>query len=171
MKKVKLETYRTKLDKVLLIKPCSFFDDFRGMYVETYNRVMFKEAGIDLEFIEDDFCISQKGVLRGIHGSKNNWKLTGVTQGKVYQVVVNYDPTHPQFKQWTPIILSDESRFMALIPPMFGNSYLVLSNSAIYHYKQTRPYSEEDQFALKWNDPELNIWWPIKIPILSQRDE
>ena len=166
----RLETYKTELDGVLLIKPPSFFEDFRGIYVETYNKPMFKEAGIDLEFMEDDFCISQKYVLRGIHGSRNNWKLTGVTVGKVYQVMVNYDPTSPQFKQWTSVILSDQSRLMALIPPMFGNSYLVLSSLVIYHYKQTKPYREEDQFSLKWNAPELNIFWPIDKPILSARD-
>ena len=86
-------------------------------------------------------------------------------------VVVNYDQTSPQYKQWESFVLSDRNRMQVLVPPKFGNGHLVLSDEAIFQYKQSEYYHREGQFTVMWDDPELNIWWPIKQPIISRRDE
>mgnify|MGYP002624649038 FL=1 len=91
--------------------------------------------------------------------------------GKFYLVVVNWDPSSLQYRQWESFTLSDRDRRQVLIPPKFGNGHLVLSDKAIFHYKQTTYYNREGQFTLPWNDPELGIWWPVTQPMVSRRDE
>lgn len=166
-----MEVAKTKLDRVLLIKPATIFEDFRGAYVETYNEKRFADAGIKVRFVEDDISVSSRHVLRGIHGNEETWKLVSCLYGRFYLVVVNWDKTHPQLGQWESFVLSDQNRLQVLVPPKFGNGHLVLSEQAIFHYKQSTSYDRSSQFTLMWNDPKLNIWWPIKSPIVSQRDE
>jgi len=168
---MQVQIQKTKLKGVLLIKPPTIFEDFRGTYVETYNEELYKAAGIRYEFKQDDISISSKHVLRGIHGDKNTCKLISCHVGKFYLVVVNYDKTSKQYKQWDSFVLSEQNRMQVLIPPKFGNGHLVLSEQAMFHYKQTSYYDRAGQFTIRWNDPSLKIWWPIKNPILSQRDE
>lgn len=161
---------KSKLEGVILIKP-NVFEDHRGEYVETYNEKEFKENGIDLKFVQDDFSISKKNVLRGIHGDQDTWKLVSCPYGKFYLVVVNNDKTSKQYRQWNSFVLSDKNRWQVLIPPKFGNGHLVLSDIALFHYKQSTYYKPNNQFTIKWNDPKFKFWWPIKNPILSKRDE
>lgn len=162
---------KTKLDQILLIKPPTNFEDFRGEYIEIYNEELYRQAGIDVEFKQDDISISSKHVLRGIHGDQNTWKLVSCLQGNFYLVVINWDETSPQYRQWESFTLSEKNRLQVLIPPKFGNGHVVLSETAMFHYKQTTYYDREGQFTLLWNDPDLKIWWPIKNPIVSRRDE
>lgn len=166
-----MEVTKTPLDGVLLIKPATVFEDFRGIYVELYNEARFRKAGIDVKFVEDDISTSSRHVLRGLHGNGETWKLVSCLHGKFYLVVVNWDERHPQFGQWTSFVLSDQNHLQILVPPKFGNGHLVLSDQAIFHYKQSTSYDRASQFTLRWNDPKLRIWWPIKNPILSLRDE
>jgi dTDP-4-dehydrorhamnose 3,5-epimerase len=166
-----MEVLRTKLDEVLLIKPPTVFEDFRGTYVELYNRELFRKEGIDIDFIQDDISVSSRHVLRGVHGDTGTWKLVSCLSGKFYLVVVNWDETSEQFRQWESFVLSEQNRLQVLIPPKFGNGHVVMSEQAIFHYKQTTYYNRAGQFTILWNDPELNIWWPVKNPILSRRDE
>ncbi len=161
---------RTQLDGVLLITPPTNFEDFRGSYVELYNEALYREAGIDATFVQDDISTSSRHVLRGIHGDQETTKLVSCLQGKFYLVVVNWDPTSPQYRQWQGFTLSDTNRLQVLIPPKFGNGHLVLSEQAIFHYKQSSTYNRAGQFTILWDDPTLDIWWPIRTPILSQRD-
>ena len=162
---------QTKLDGVLVIEPPTQFEDFRGEYIELYNQKIYHEAGIDIAFVQDDISISSRHVLRGIHGDQETWKLISCLYGKFYLVVVNWDKNSPQFRQWDAFVLSDRNRAQVLVPPKFGNGHLVLSHQAIFHYKQSTYYDRVRQFTILWNDPILNIWWPVKTPILSQRDE
>ena len=166
-----MEVKKTKLDGVLLIKPPTIFADFRGTYVETYNEKLYTEAGIRVKFVQDDISVSSKHVLRGIHGDPETWKLISCLYGKFYLVVVNWDETSPQFGQWESFVLSDQNRLQVLVPAKFGIGHLVLSEQAIFHYKQSTYYNRAKQFTLLWNDPKLNIWWPVRNPILSRRDE
>jgi dTDP-4-dehydrorhamnose 3,5-epimerase len=166
-----IEVSKTKLDGVLLIKPPTIFEDFRGTYVEIYNEKLYKEAGIDVDFIQDDISVSAKDVLRGIHGDNETWKLISCLYGKFYLVVVNWDKSSKQFRQWDSFVLSDNNRHQVLVPPKFGNGHLVLSEQAIFHYKQSTYYNRAGQFTLLWNNPEINILWPVKNPIVSKRDE
>lgn len=166
-----MEVMNTDLDGVFLIKPPTIFEDFRGTYVETYNETLYKEAGITMDFKQDDISVSSQYVLRGIHGDGETWKLVSCLSGKFYLVVVNWDETSPQFGKWASFVLSETNRLQVLIPPKFGNGHVVLSEQAMFHYKQTTYYNRAGQFTLLWNDPKLNIWWPIKNPIVSMRDE
>ncbi|MCA9421784.1 MAG: dTDP-4-dehydrorhamnose 3,5-epimerase family protein [Nitrospira sp.] len=166
-----LEVFSCRLDGVRLVTPPTIFEDFRGTYVETFNEDLYRQAGIDMQFVQDDISVSGRNVLRGIHGDQETWKLVSCLWGKFYLVVVNWDPMSPQYRQWESFTLSDHNRRQVLIPPKFGNAHLVLSNQAIFHYKQTTNYNREGQFTVLWNDPTLGIWWPVKQPIVSQRDE
>jgi dTDP-4-dehydrorhamnose 3,5-epimerase len=161
---------KTKLEGVLLIKP-EIFEDFRGNYVETYNEEVYTKSGIDVNFIQDDISVSSKHVLRGIHGDQETWKLISCHYGRFYLVVINWDSESAQYREWESFTLSDQNHYQVLVPAEFGNGHLVLSDSAIFHYKQTTYYNPKGQFTIRWNDPDLDIWWPIKNPIVSQRDE
>ena len=161
---------KTKLDGVLLIEPPTIFQDFRGVYVETYNEKLYKEAGIDVKFAQDDISVSFKNVLRGIHGDDVTWKLVSCHYGEFYLVVVNWDETSTQFTEWEAFTLSDKNRLQVLIPPKHGNGHLVLSDMTIFHYKQSTYYDRARQFTILWNDPRLNIPWLVDNPILSKRD-
>jgi len=165
-----MEVFETKLEKVLLIK-LDIFEDHRGEYVETYNEELYRKNGIDMKFVQDDISVSNKNVLRGIHGDPETWKLISCLYGKFYLVVVNCDVNSENFGKWESFVLSDVNRLQVLVPPKYGNAHLILSNKAIFHYKQSTYYNPEKQFTYKWNEPKFNIWWPIKNPILSQRDE
>ena len=136
-----MDVSKTKLDGVLLIKPPTIFEDFRGTYVEIYNEKLFSEAGIRVNFIQDDISVSSRHVLRGIHGDQETWKLISCLYGKFYLVVVNWDETSPQFGQWDSFVLSDQNRLQVLVPPKFGNGHLVLSEQAMFHYKQNTLYN------------------------------
>lgn len=161
----------TELSGVKLLTPATNFEDFRGSYVELYNRRLFRVAGLDQDFIQDDISTSSRHVLRGIHGDDKTWKLISCLHGSFYLVVVNNDEPSDQYRQWQGFTLSDRNRMQVLVPPKFGNGHLVLTDSAIFHYKQTSDYDRDSQFTIVWNDPQLGIWWPISSPILSQRDQ
>jgi dTDP-4-dehydrorhamnose 3,5-epimerase len=166
-----MEVFPTKLNSVLLIKPPTIFEDFRGHYVETYNKSIYYSSGIPIEFIQDDISVSYRNVLRGIHGDSKTWKLISCLYGSFYLVVVNNDPASPQYRQWQSFTISDVNRLQVLVPPKFGNGHLVMSEQAVFHYKQTTEYDRSGQFTLHWNDPTLKIWWPIQNPIVSERDQ
>ena len=161
---------KTNLEGVLLIDPPTNFQDFRGSYIETYNERIYRENGVDYEFIQDDISTSRYNVLRGIHGDASTCKLVSCLHGAFYLLVVNNDPKSSQYKKWQSFHLSDTNRQQVLIPPLFGNGHLVLTDKAIFHYKQTTEYNREGQFTILWNDPDYKFWWPSKSPILSQRD-
>jgi len=165
-----MQINKTKLQGVLLLK-LDVFEDFRGEYIETYNEKLYVENGVDIRFVQDDISVSTKNVLRGIHGDTETWKLISCLYGKFYLIVVNCDTVSENFGKWQSFILSDRNRYQVLVPPKYGNGHLVLSDQAIFHYKQSTYYNPSNQFTFKWNDPKLNIWWPVKNPILSQRDE
>ena len=162
---------KTELDGVLLIDPPTNFQDFRGSYIEIYNENLYKKNGIEQDFIQDDISTSRHNVLRGIHGDASTYKLVSCLYGAFYLVVVNNNPKSAQYRKWLSFNLSDVNRKQVLIPPMCGNGHLVLTDIAIFNYKQTTEYNREGQFTILWNDPEFNIWWPSKNPILSKRDE
>ena len=158
-----------KLDRVLLIKP-SVFEDHRGQYIEIYNETLYRDHGIDVRFLQDDISVSFKDVLRGIHGDSETWKLISCLYGEFYLAVFNWDSSSAQYGQWESFILSEKNRIQVLVTPKFGNGHLVLSDKAIFHYKQSTYYNRAGQFTIMLNDPKLKINWPINNPILSKRD-
>ena len=122
----------TSLQGVKLVEPPTNFEDFRGSYVELYNEEIYRAAGIDQDFVQDDISVSRRHVLRGIHGDQGTWKLVSCLHGRFHLVVVNWDPASPQFRQWEGFLLSDRNRLQVLIPPRFGNGHVVLSREAIF---------------------------------------
>ncbi len=165
-----MTTHTTTLPGVLLVKP-DIFEDFRGYYVESYNEDRYREQGIAVKFIEDDFSVSTRHVLRGIHADTEAWKLVSCLAGRFYLVIVNCDEASAHFGRWESFLLSAPARTQALVPPKHGVAHLVLSDSTIFHYKQSAYYNPSRQATYRWDDPRFNIWWPTKSPILSQRDE
>ncbi len=165
-----MEVSRTNLDGVLRIK-LDVFEDFRGEYVETFNEALYRDKGIAVKFIQDDISVSGRNVLRGIHGDDRTWKLISCLHGKFYLVVVNCDSESEDFGRWQAFVLSDRNRLQVLVPPKYGNAHLVLSEQAIFHYKQSTYYDRLSQFTYKWDDSRFHIWWPVRNPIVSQRDE
>jgi dTDP-4-dehydrorhamnose 3,5-epimerase len=160
----------TNLKGVKRITPTTF-EDHRGAYVEIYNKDFMKENEVDLNFIQDDISVSHKNVLRGIHGDNKTYKLVSCLHGEFQLIVVNNDPESKQFKKWQSFDMSFRNRSQILIPPKFGNGHLVLSETAIFHYKQNTQYDRNSQFTIKWNDPSYKFEWKNNNPILSDRDQ
>lgn len=165
-----MKVTNAKLPGVKLIE-LDVFEDHRGTYIESYNRKFYSESGIDIDFVQDDFSMSTKHVLRGIHGDNETWKLVSCVEGTFVLVVVNCDKESSHFRKWLSFDLSEHNGKQVLIPPKYGNAHLVMSERAIFHYKQSTYYNPDGQFTYKFDDPSFNIWWPIKHPILSKRDE
>ena len=166
---MKVET--TTLDGVLLITPPTIFEDFRGNYIELYNEVLYREAGINQVFLQDDISTSHQHVLRGIHGDRETWKLVSCLYGEFHLVVLDWREDSRDFRKWQGFRLSAANHQQVLIPPGFGNGHVVLSQEAIFHYKQTSYYNRAGQFTVLWNDPGLGIAWPVADPVLSPRDQ
>jgi dTDP-4-dehydrorhamnose 3,5-epimerase len=166
-----MQIHQTDLEGVVLIDPLTNFEDFRGCYIELYNDPEYRKHGIDQDFIQDDISISHKHVLRGIHGDQKTWKLISCLMGTFYLVVVDNRPDSDQYRKWQSFTLSDKNCQQVLIPPGFGNGHVVMTDRAMFHYKQTTAYDRSSQFTIAWNDPDYGIWWPVKSPILSQRDQ
>lgn len=165
-----LTVKNTELEGVKLISPKTVFDDFRGDYIEIYNYQCYQEAGITTEFVQDDYATSCRNILRGIHGDAKTSKLVKCLYGSLYLVVVNNLSTSPQYKKWAAFSLNDKNRNQVFVPQQFGIGYLVMSEVAVFHYKQSSYYGEAKQFTIPWNDPDIQIWWPITNPITSSRD-
>jgi dTDP-4-dehydrorhamnose 3,5-epimerase len=154
--------------EVKIFQPDSF-EDYRG---ELYT--LFKQEEHELVFNHDKVSVSKQNVLRGLHGDSKAWKLITCLAGEIYLVVVDNRPSSDTYLTWDSIILTGKNRKQVLVPPMFANGHLVLSSEATFFYKWSYPgeYPDvKDQFTLKWNDPRINITWPISNPILSERDK
>lgn len=165
-----IEVYQTSLPGVLRITKRQLFQDHRGVYGEIYVKREYHKAGITLDFVEQDFSLSRKNVLRGLHGDPKTWKLISCPYGEFYLVVMNYDESLPSYGKWESFILNPNGP-QILIPPMHANGHLILSDWAMFHYNQSEYYTDgKNQFSVKWNDPRFNISWPVKNPILSKRD-
>lgn len=169
-----MEIIKTAIPDVLIIKPKVFGDD-RGFFMETYRESWLKDAGIAASFVQDNHSASEKGVLRGLHYQLDQpqGKLVRVTSGEVYDVAVDLRKSSPSFGQHVGIVLSAENKLNFWVPPGFAHGFLVLSDEAEFVYKCTSYYAPEDEHAIVWNDPELDIPWPlddIDEPTLSDKD-
>ncbi|MBS1516843.1 MAG: dTDP-4-dehydrorhamnose 3,5-epimerase [Bacteroidetes bacterium] len=164
-----IKVFKTELEGVFYIEP-SVFEDHRGKYIETYNIDDYRKNGMDIEFVRDDISTSSKNVLRGIHYDDKTWKLIQCMYGEIFFVVVNMHKDSAQYLKWQSFILTSETRHQVLVPPGFGNGHLVLSDECIFHYKMSEYYDPANEKGIKWNDPKLNINWPVSDPVLSEKD-
>lgn len=167
-----LKIIKSKILGIKKIYPMTSFTDIRGKYLETFNKKIYKKF-FKIDFVEDDFSLNKKNVLRGIHGDNKTWKLVCCVYGKCLAIIVNCDPKSKKFGKWESFLLSPKNFFQILIPPKYGNSFLVLSKFAVYHYKQSKYYDgDKKQFTYNLFDP----FFKIKLKntdklILSKRDK
>jgi len=159
---------------VLLIEPEIFGDD-RGFFFESFNQENFKKVtGKKINFVQDNHSKSIKGVLRGLHYQlppKAQGKLVRVTQGEVFDVVVDLRQTSVTFGKWTGETLSAENKKQIWIPEGFAHGFLTLSDTAEFLYKTTNFYSLEHEHSIIWNDPNIGINWPDINIVLSAKDK
>ena len=164
----------TKLDipEVILVEAQSFSDD-RGFFLETFKESVFISNGIDTKFVQDNFSHSIKGVLRGLHYQKNpkaQTKLVTVLRGKIFDVAIDIRKDSPTFGKWVGEILSENNHKLLCVPEGFAHGFYVLSEEADVLYKVSQEYSPEHDRGIIWNDPEIDIDWPVDKPIISKKD-
>jgi dTDP-4-dehydrorhamnose 3,5-epimerase len=167
-----MNVIKTKLQGCVVIEPEVFGDD-RGFFLETFQAERYADlAGITSPFVQDNHSRSARGVLRGLHFQKNKpqGKLVRVVKGEVYDVAADIRQGSPTFGQWEGIILSEENKTQLWVPPGFAHGFVVLSDTADFEYKCTDYYDPSDEGSIFWNDPELNILWPIDNPKVSEKD-
>lgn len=167
------EFKRLEIPEIIVIRP-RVFEDGRGFFLETYKHSDFSGMGINENFVQDNHSKSEKGVLRGLHYQKEpaaQGKLVRCVKGKIFDVAVDIRKGSPTFGKWAGIELSGDNHTMIYIPPGFAHGFLVLSEYAEIIYKCTKEYSPPDDRGIIWNDPEINIGWPVKEPLLSEKDK
>ena len=157
-----MEVIETSNPDVKIIEPKVFGDD-RGFFMESWNQLMFAEAGLPTKFVQDNHSRSSQGVLRGLHYQMKNTqgKLVRVTQGKVFDVAVDMRRSSPDYGRAVSVELSGENKRMFWVPPGFAHGFYVMSESADFQYKCTDYYAPEHEQSLLWNDPVLEIEWPL----------
>ena len=162
----------TALPGVLIIEPKAFGDS-RGFFLETFQTERYASAGITLPFVQDNHSRSQRGVLRGLHlqRSRPQGKLVSVSRGSVFDVAVDIDPQSATFGEYVGIELNDDNHLQLWIPPGYAHGFCVLSDIADFQYKCTDFYDPADETGLIWNDPDVNIAWPMHTPLLSAKDQ
>lgn len=161
----------TKLAGLLVIEPV-VHKDVRGEFFETYHADRYRKAGIDQCFVQDNCSQSKRGTLRGLHYQDPfpQGKLVRVTDGEIFDVVVDLRQGSPTYSKWFGLTLTRASHKQLYIPPGFAHGFLVTSDSAQVVYKCTDFYRPDCQKRLRWNDPDIDITWPIDKPILSEQD-
>jgi dTDP-4-dehydrorhamnose 3,5-epimerase len=160
---------------VLLIEPKVFGDD-RGFFFESFNQKAFNEAtGLAVDFVQDNHSKSARNVLRGLHYQirQPQGKLVRVVSGEVFDVAVDVRRNSPTFGQWVGEVLSADNKRQLWVPPGLAHGFVVLSESAEFLYKTTDYYAPEFERSIAWNDPTLDIKWPVLsgAPLLSAKDE
>ena len=166
-----MKVIETKLPGVLIIEP-KLFGDSRGFFKEIFQAQRYREAGIEYDFVQDNHSRSQKGVLRGLHFqiSKPQGKLVSCSQGAVFDVAVDVDPTSATFGHYVGIELTEDNHHQFWVPPGYAHGFCVLTDTADFQYKCTDYYDPSDEGGLIWNDPDVAIEWPINQPLLSDKD-
>ncbi len=171
----KIKITKCEIDGLCVIEP-SVFGDERGYFMETYNKQDFIDAGLTMDFVQDNQSMSTKGVLRGLHFQKKypQGKLVRVLSGEVYDVAVDMRKSSKTFGKYFGVVLSGENKKQFYIPEGFAHGFLVLSETAEFAYKCTNFYHFEDEGGIIWNDKDINIAWPISLDMnvnVSDKDD
>ena len=166
-----MEIVKTHIDGVLLIKP-KVWGDPRGFFVETWQKDRYEAAGITRPFVQDNHSKSSFGILRGLHFQKKHpqGKLVSVSLGRVFDVAIDIRKESRTFGKWYGVELTQENQWQLWIEPGLAHGFVVTSDVAHFHYKCTEFYCPEDEGAIRWDDPEIAIDWPILDPELSKKD-
>ncbi|MEO8885958.1 MAG: dTDP-4-dehydrorhamnose 3,5-epimerase [Mucilaginibacter sp.] len=166
---------KTSLKDLLIIEP-RIFNDGRGYFFESYNKAKFAQAGIDIDFVQDNQSFSQKGTLRGLHAQKAPFaqtKLVRVIQGRVLDVAIDIRKNSPTYGKYETIELSAENQHQFLVPQGFLHGFATLEDDTIFAYKVNNYYDKESEVGVIWNDPDLAINWGLDDAeiLLSPKDE
>jgi dTDP-4-dehydrorhamnose 3,5-epimerase len=167
-----MEINESYLKGLFVIKP-KVFEDARGYFFESYNARLFEEAGLSLNFVQDNQSLSQQGVLRGLHFQNppfSQGKLVRVITGAVYDVAVDIRKHSPTYGQWFGLELNEINKWMMYIPEGFAHGFATLKNDTVFSYKCTNFYNKSAEDCIVWNDPTLKIDWQIQNPNLSEKD-
>jgi len=166
-----MEIIKTLIDGVLILVPRVFADD-RGFFMETYHRERYIKSGITADFVQDNLSFSCAGTLRGLHFQhpKGQAKLVQVLSGHVFDVTVDIRNGSPTFGQWIGIHLSDENKRQLFVSEGFAHGFCVLSDTALFSYKCSDLYAPDCEGGVLWSDPDIGIEWPVKEPVLSEKD-
>ena len=164
----------TGVPGVVRIEPTVFSDE-RGFFMETWQAQRFRDAGLDAEFVQDNFSHSTQGTLRGLHYQiqQSQGKLVRVVSGEVFDVAVDLRRSSANFGCWVGEVLSAENKHQLWVPPGFAHGFLVLSETAEFEYKCSDYYAPEFERAIRWDDPDIGIDWPLPTdtrPVLSAKD-
>ena len=165
--------HTTAIEGVLMLEP-RVFGDARGFFLESWNRQNFADAGLDLDFVQDNHSRSARGVLRGLHYQlppHAQGKLVRVVQGAVFDVAVDIRKSSPNFGKWVGALLDADKKQQLWIPPGFAHGFVTLSDTAEFLYKTTDFYAPEFERCIAWNEPEIAIdWHSTETPQLSAKD-
>ncbi len=167
-----MEVIETKIKDLLIIKP-RVFADARGYFFESYNETVFKQNGINANFVQDNQSLSNTGVLRGLHFQAppfEQGKLVRVITGAVLDVAVDIRKNSPTYGEHVAMELTEENKTMFFIPPGFAHGFLTLRDNTIFSYKCTNVYNKASEGCVLWNDKDININWNVSNPILSEKD-
>jgi len=166
-----LQVIPQSIPEVKLVIP-DVFGDSRGFFQETFRAELYRQAGIAMPFVQDNWSRSVKGTLRGLHYQLPNPqdKLVWVVRGEIFDVAVDVRRGSPTFGKWVSAILSDTNHHQFFVPAGFAHGFCVLSDVADFMYKCSAVYSPKDEKGILWSDPALAIPWPVTDPILSKRD-
>ena len=167
-----MKVVETRLPGCVVIEP-AVFGDSRGFFYESYNAEKFRQAGLDLRFVQANVSRSARGVLRGLHYQWPNpqGKLVSVLEGEVYDVAVDIRRGSPTFGQYAGVILSAENHRHFWVPEGFAHGFVVLSEFATFAYQCTNVYDAKADAGVRWNDAAIAIDWPVSAPLLSAKDE
>jgi dTDP-4-dehydrorhamnose 3,5-epimerase len=168
-----MQVILTEIPDLYIIQP-KVFEDERGYFFESYNKKVLAEAGLHLNFVQDNQSLSQKGVLRGLHLQNPPYaqgKLVNVIKGAVLDVAVDVRKGSPTYGKHIALELNEENKTMFWIPEGFAHGFLTLRDNTIFTYKCTNTYNKSSEQSISWNDKDLNINWGIKDPILSEKDK
>lgn len=165
----------TNIPDVKIIEP-QVFGDERGFFMETFRTTLFNEHCGEREFVQENHSKSGHGILRGLHYQIENTqgKLVRVTKGEVFDVAVDMRESSETFGQWVGVVLSEENKRQLWVPEGFAHGFYVMSEEAEFVYKCTDYYNPAAEASLKWNDPSVNVEWPLvngAAPLLSAKDE
>ncbi|WP_420264784.1 dTDP-4-dehydrorhamnose 3,5-epimerase [Candidatus Magnetominusculus dajiuhuensis] len=166
------EFERLDIPDVVLVTPRVFPDD-RGFFKELYKYSDFAAFGIKERFVQDNFSKSSKDVLRGLHyqvAPNAQGKLVSCQRGEIFDVAVDIRADSGTFGRWVSAVLTGENHKMLYIPPGFAHAFVVLSDTVEVMYKCTNEYSPKDDRGIIWNDPDININWTVKTPLVSDKD-
>ncbi len=166
-----MKVSKTPLADLLLVE-LRLHGDARGQFAETWRRDQYREAGITAEFVQDNFSISRRGVLRGLHFQcpLPQAKLVSVFRGSVFDVAVDLRKNSPSFGRWWGTELSHSNAWQLYIPAGFAHGFVVISDEALLHYKCSDYYHPETEHTLIWNDPQVGIRGPVDQPVISPKD-